>query len=52
MCVCVGGWVNGLVIDNLSSRIITIQNELSILEFIHNIVETFDHYFDSVVSMP
>ena len=26
------------------------QNELSILEFIHNIVETFDRYFESVVS--
>ena len=28
------------------------QNELSILEFIHNIVETFDRYFESVVSSP
>ncbi len=27
------------------------QNELSVLEFIHNIVETFDRYFESVVSL-
>ena len=25
------------------------QNELSIIEFIHNIVETMDRYFESVV---
>ena len=27
------------------------QNELSVLEFIHAIVETFDRYFESVVSL-
>ena len=26
------------------------QNELAILEFIHNLVETFDAYFEKVVS--
>ena len=26
-----------------------LQNELAILEFIHNIVETYDRFFDSVV---
>ena len=28
-----------------------LQNELSVLEFIHAIVETFDRYFESVVSL-
>ena len=28
-----------------------LQNELAILEFIHNLVETLDRYFSSVVSM-
>ena len=27
-----------------------IQNELSVLEFIHAVVETYDRYFESVVS--
>ncbi|CAI8048381.1 AP-4 complex subunit sigma [Geodia barretti] len=27
------------------------ENELSILEFIHNIVETFDRYFESVCEL-
>ena len=27
------------------------QNELSVLEFIHTAVETFDRYFESVVSV-
>ena len=44
-CVCVVGRIPFFM------NFIIIQNELSILEFIHNIVETFDHYFDSVVSM-
>ncbi len=26
------------------------ENELSILEFIHNLVETLDRYFENVVS--
>lgn len=34
-----------------SCRVPLSQNELSILEFIHNIVETFDRYFESVVSI-
>ena len=33
-------------------HLIGLQNELSILEFIHNVVETFDRYFESVVSPP
>lgn len=28
-----------------------LQNELAILEFIHNLVETLDRYFSSVVSV-
>ena len=27
-----------------------VQNELSFLEFIHNLVETLDKYFENVVS--
>ena len=37
LCVCVCVFV--------------VQNELSILEFIHAIVETYDRYFESVVSV-
>lgn len=32
-------------------RVLFFQNELSVLEFIHTIVETFDRYFESVVSL-
>ena len=31
--------------------IVFLQNELAILEFIHNLVETLDRYFSSVVSV-
>ena len=31
--------------------IVFLQNELAILEFIHNLVETLDGYFSSVVSV-
>lgn len=31
------------------SGLFSLQNELAILEFIHNIVETFDRYFNNVV---
>ena len=30
--------------------VLPLQNELSVLEFIHAIVETYDRYFESVVS--
>ena len=38
---------SGYIMNTLS---FVLQNELSILEFIHTVVETFDRYFESVVS--
>jgi AP-4 complex subunit sigma-1 len=41
-------FIVGLSMDEQVSRILT-QNEQAYYDFIHNIVETFDKYFESVV---
>ena len=37
--------------DIVSGKCVTVQNELAFLEFIHNLVETLDKYFENVCEL-